>query len=124
MFPVLYGRRYDWRRLPRAYQRFRYEVDEPWLGVECVRVEDGIGQELRLVQRLESCTLSAPIILIHVRPHVHTFVAIDECIFDNHRAAIRRSVLLRLAPRLPEAARVLDLVVWADAARHPQHMAG
>jgi hypothetical protein len=59
-----------------------------------------------------------------MRPHVRTFVAVYEGVFDDHRAAICGRVLLRLAPGLPEASGVLDLVVWAHATWHPQHMAG
>jgi hypothetical protein len=52
-----------------------------------------------------------------------TLVAIDECILDDHRPAICCCELLRLPSRLPEASRVLDLIVRAHTARHSQDMA-
>jgi hypothetical protein len=55
---------------------------------------------------------------------VHTFVAVYEGILDNDSAPVGGGELLRLAPGLPETACIPDVVVWADAARHSQHMAG
>ena len=54
---------------------------------------------------------------------MRTLVAVNECVLDYHRATVRGCELLRLSPRLPEAAAVLDMVVGAHAARHAQHMA-
>lgn len=79
-------------------------------------------QQLGLVQRLETCSLSA----LDVPPstmRLRTLVAVDEGILDNHRPAVCRRELLGLAPRLAEAACVLDVVVGANPARHAQHMA-
>lgn len=91
--------------------------------IEGVWVEDGVGQELRLVQRLESWSLSAPGVFQFNMPVLRTLVTVDEGILDYHRPAISSCELLCLSSSLSEAASVLDLVVWAHSARHAQDMA-
>jgi hypothetical protein len=121
----IYGRWYNGRRLPGSYERLRDVVDEPWLRIEGIRVEDGVGQELGLVQRLESCVMLAPEhVLWARRARMRTFVAVYECVLDDDGPPVGGCELLRLAPGLPEAACIPDMVVWAHAARHSQHMAG
>lgn len=53
----------------------------------------------------------------------HTFIAVDEGIFDNYCAPICCSELFCLSTRLPEAAGIPNLVIGAHAARYAQHMA-
>jgi hypothetical protein len=55
---------------------------------------------------------------------LRTFVTVYEGILDYHRPAIRGCELLRLAPCLPEAPCVLDMVIRAHAAGYAQDMAG
>lgn len=59
ILPHHQGRGYDGCRLVGADQRAGDEVDEPRLGLEGVWVKDGVAEELRLVERLEACAMSA-----------------------------------------------------------------
>ena len=45
-----------------------------------------------------------------------TFIAVDECVLDDHGSAIDSSELLRLPPHLPEASSILGMAV--EAARY------